>query len=115
MDETSLSLLERLQRADNRAHWDGLYEVYAPLIRHWLAKYDVLDHDAEDLVQEVLMVMMKELPKFEHSGNVGAFRAWMKNILVHRLRNFWRQSKRHAMATTSAFPVLRPARPTRWR
>jgi RNA polymerase sigma-70 factor (ECF subfamily) len=40
------------------------------------------------------MSVCKSLNSFEHSGRPGAFRAWLKSILVNRLRNFWRTRDR---------------------
>jgi len=90
MNETSLSLLNRLRRSPESESWDRLVDLYAPLIRAWLRKYDVQDSDADDLVQEVLLAVSKDLSKFEHGGQPGAFRGWLKAILVNRLRKFWR-------------------------
>ncbi len=98
MTETSLSLLNRLRRSPESESWTRLVELYAPLIRIWLHKYEVQDSDAEDLVQEVLLAVTKDLTKFEHRGQPGAFRAWLKEILVNRLRNFWRARDRRREA-----------------
>src|SRR5262249_41614921 len=32
-----------------------------------------------------------EVPKFQHNGQQGAFRAWLRTILTHRVRHFLRQ------------------------
>jgi RNA polymerase sigma-70 factor (ECF subfamily) len=72
--------------------------LYTPLIRAWLRKYDVQDSDADDLVQEVLLAVSKDLAKFEHRGQLGAFRGWLKAILVNRLRKFWRARDRRPQA-----------------
>mgnify|MGYP001822717902 FL=1 len=98
MNETSLSLLNRLRRSPESESWDRLVELYAPLIRAWLRKYDVQESDAEDLVQEVLLAVSKDLGKFEHAGQPGAFRGWLKAILVNRLRKFWRARDRRPQA-----------------
>jgi RNA polymerase sigma-70 factor (ECF subfamily) len=49
-------------------------------------------------VQEVLTVLVRELPQFQH-GRPGAFRAWLRSILVNRLRGVWRSRQTHAAAT----------------
>ncbi len=98
MNSTSISLLNRLQQTDDSKNWNRLVELYAPLLRVWLRKYDVQASDADDLVQEVLMVVSKELKSFDHSGRPGAFRSWLRTILVHRLRNFWRAQGRRPQA-----------------
>jgi RNA polymerase sigma-70 factor (ECF subfamily) len=90
MEKTSLSLLARLRSSPESETWNRLVDLYAPLIRAWLRKYDVQDSDADDLVQEVLLAVSKDVGKFEHGGQPGAFRGWLKAILVNRLRKFWR-------------------------
>ena len=98
MNETSLSLLNRLRRSPESESWDRLVELYAPLLRAWLRKYDVQVSDADDLTQEVLLAVSKDLDKFEHAGQPGAFRGWLKAILVNRLRKFWRSRDRRPQA-----------------
>jgi RNA polymerase sigma factor (sigma-70 family) len=98
MNDTSLSLLHRLRHAPESESWNRLVDLYTPLIRAWLRKYDVQDSDADDLVQEVLLAVSKDLAKFEHRGQPGDFRGWLKAILVNRLRNFWRARDRRPQA-----------------
>ncbi len=93
---TSLSLLDRLCQAANSADWDQLVRAYSPLLSKWAGRYDVQAADVEDLVQDVLLVVMRELPSFRHSRQPGAFRTWLRRILVNRLRNFWRDRGRGA-------------------
>ncbi len=92
--ETSLSLLERLRNSPDDADWSRLIEAYSPLVRAWVLRSGVQPADADDLVQEVLLVVHRELPKFQHNQRTGAFRSWLRQIVVHRLRNFWRSRDR---------------------
>lgn len=94
MLETSLSLLDRLRQSPEDADWSRLIEAYSPLLRAWMMRAEVQAADADDLVQEVLLVVHRELPKFEHNQRRGAFRKWLRQIVVHRLRNFWRSRGR---------------------
>ncbi len=64
--------------------------LYTPLIQGWLHRHGLGHADAADLTQEVLAVLVRELPHFQHDGRTGAFRAWLRLITVHRLRDFWR-------------------------
>jgi RNA polymerase sigma-70 factor (ECF subfamily) len=98
VNETSLSLLNRLRHSPESETWDRLVELYAPLIRAWLRKYDVQASDADDLVQEVLLAVSKDLGTFDHGGYPGAFRGWLKAILINRLRKFWRDRDRRPQA-----------------
>jgi RNA polymerase sigma-70 factor (ECF subfamily) len=93
--ETSFSLLERLCRPGDNESWQRLVDLYTPLLQSWLRRYAVLEPaDVDDLVQEVLLTVSQELPRFRHNRQRGAFRSWLRLILVHRLRLFWR-SRQH--------------------
>ncbi len=98
MAETSLSLLNRLQKTGDPENWNRLVELYAPLLRAWLRKYGVQSSDADDLIQDVLLVVSNNLKSFDHNGRPGAFRTWLRSILVNRLRNFWRARGRRPEA-----------------
>lgn len=93
MNETSLSLLESARGDANHDAWRRLEGIYSPLLRQWLLRFEVETADADDLNQEVLLTVSRELARFEHSGRAGAFRSWLRTILVHRLRDFWRSRK----------------------
>ena len=54
MNSTSISLLHRLQQTEDSENWNRLVDLYAPLLRAWLRKYEVQDSDADDLVQRTL-------------------------------------------------------------
>jgi RNA polymerase sigma-70 factor, ECF subfamily len=88
--ETSLSLLERLRLRPDSTSWQRLVDLYTPLIAGWLRRQGVQPADVEDLTQEVLGVLVRELPHFRHDLRRGAFRRWLRGIAVNRLRTFWR-------------------------
>ena len=90
MFETSHSLIDHLCNESDAASWERLIELYSPLLRGWINRYEVQAADADDLIQDVLMVVMRELPSFRHNQQTGAFRSWLRRIVVNRLRNFWR-------------------------
>jgi RNA polymerase sigma factor (sigma-70 family) len=102
MPETSLSLLNRLQQSATPEGWDRLVGLYGPLLTTWLRKYGVQASDADDLVQDVLLTVSNNLKSFDHNGRPGAFRAWLRSILVNRLRNFWRARDRRPQAPGDA-------------
>jgi RNA polymerase sigma-70 factor (ECF subfamily) len=105
MNETSLSLLARIRQSADSDSWNRLVELYAPLMRGWLRSYEVTGADADDLVQDVLIVVSQELPKFKHNERPGAFRSWLKKILVNRLRNYWR-ARQHRPTVTGGSSMV---------
>ena len=68
--------LESMWRQPHAAAWQRLHDLYRPLIRHWLAGVPGLGDEAEDLAQEVLVVLVRELPRFQRQRE-GSFRAWL--------------------------------------
>jgi RNA polymerase sigma-70 factor (ECF subfamily) len=99
MMETSASLLERLRQPSDAAAWERLVHLYTPLLRGWLRRHLVEDNDADDLVQEVLQVLVQELPQFHYDPQRGSFRGWLRTITVHRVRMFWRSRRARPLAT----------------
>lgn len=99
MSHTSLTLLERLRDSDESESWDRLAELYTPLLRAWMRRYDVQESDADDVVQQVLMTVAAEVRSFDHNGRDGAFRSWLRKILANRLREHWRARKYRPVAT----------------
>lgn len=93
MTLTSVSLLGRARNDAEPDSWRRLAAIYTPLLRQWARRYELQATDVDDLVQEVLVTVARELPAFEHSGRTGAFRRWLKTILVHRLQNYWRSGR----------------------
>src|SRR5262245_19581645 len=86
---TSYSLLERARDPGDAASWRKLTDLYSPLIRRWARAYVTQLADADAVVQDVLAVLVREQPRFEHSHNPGAFRAWLRSIMINRLRATW--------------------------
>ena len=90
---TSVSLLERLRTNPDDGAWERLVAVYRPWVVGWLRRQGLGDSDAEDLAQDILLVVLRELPSFQHNRRPGAFRAWLRAITVHRLRDFGRSRR----------------------
>jgi RNA polymerase sigma-70 factor (ECF subfamily) len=88
---TSRTLLDRLRSQHDPHAWQRWLSVYEPLLRAWLGRHRFQPADIDDLVQNILVVVSRKLPAFAHNGQPGAFRAWLRGILVHEIRSFWRQ------------------------
>ena len=92
MSSTHLSLLAEAQAGSQQA-WSRLVELYQPLLYGWLRRQNVPHDDAQELTQEVLAVVVKEIGQFDHEGRPGGFRRWLKEITVHRALGFLRARK----------------------
>jgi RNA polymerase sigma-70 factor (ECF subfamily) len=94
MKTTSVSLLRRLQApGPHESDWQRFQDIYLPLIRHWLGRVPGLAEETADLSQEVLIVVLREIPRFERQRE-GSFRTWLRQVTVNKLRTYWKQRGR---------------------
>jgi RNA polymerase sigma-70 factor, ECF subfamily len=98
---TSATLLERLNDRSDSIAWRRLVVLYTPLIYAWLRRHGVSADDADDLTQEVLEVVVREVTRFHHNGRVGAFRTWLRTITINCLRHSLRSRRLRAHTTRS--------------
>src|SRR2546423_1636549 len=87
---TPRSLLDRICGGDHDA-WRHLLAIYEPLLHHWLRSLPLQASDRDALTQQVLAVLVRKLPGFRHNGREGAFRAWLRSVTLHELRDFFRR------------------------
>jgi RNA polymerase sigma-70 factor, ECF subfamily len=83
-------LLQRLNDRSDSVAWQRLVDLYNPLVNSWLRRQGVSAEDAEDLSQEVLGIVVREVSQFQHNGRAGAFRTWLRTITINCLRQSWR-------------------------
>ena len=96
MNTTPVSLLERLRQASEvrQADWDRLVELYTPLLYYWARRQGLQEADAADLVQDVLAVLVRELPRFEYDRGK-SFRGWLRTLT---LRKWWEKCRRQQLS-----------------
>jgi RNA polymerase sigma-70 factor (ECF subfamily) len=85
MHTTPITLLERLRDASDARAWERLLDLYAPLLYFWAIRAGESPHDAADLVQDVLVVLVKTLPGFRYDADK-SFRGWLRTVTLNKLR-----------------------------
>ena len=105
-DNTSMSLLGRLRSEENSPAWDRFVDIYGPLVPGWLKRKGVPTDVAEDVRQEVLLKVVNEIKNFNHNGHAGAFRAWLRVVMMHRLRTIQRRRFRPGEANSPDWSVV---------
>ncbi len=101
MSETSASLLENLRERPDPRSWKRLVDLYWPLVYGWLRQRGLQHGDAEDIAQDVLQVLLRELPRFRYDRNRGSFRSWLRTITANRLRGFRRKCRARRLTLES--------------
>jgi RNA polymerase sigma-70 factor (ECF subfamily) len=74
---TRPSLLARLKDWSHQTAWREFDHDYAPLVRNIARRAGLTDAEADEVAQETLIAVAKNIGEFEHAGNRGSFRAWL--------------------------------------
>src|SRR5262245_38220683 len=91
MTETSVSLLERLREPFDPAAWSRFVALYTPLIYAWACRARLQEQDAQDLVQDVFITLLRVLPKFTYDPEQ-SFRRWLRTVTMNAWRNTYNRA-----------------------
>jgi RNA polymerase sigma factor (sigma-70 family) len=92
---TRYSLLGRLQDWSDDDSWRDFFETYWRLIYATALKAGLSESEAQDVVQETIISVAKDLHKFERVRERGSFRGWLRNIIRWRIADQFRKRIRH--------------------
>ena len=102
---TSTDLLRKVKSLSDGGAWRDFLLTYEPFIESWLRGRGLDEHRAGDVRQEVMCVLVRELPNFVHNGNTGAFRAWLRKVMVNQLRSYRREQLRIGIPASPDFDL----------
>lgn len=87
---TRRSLISRLKSWDDHDSWREFFDAYWRLIYHFSLKSGLNELEAHDVVQETMVSVAREMPKFRYDSKRGSFKSWLLKItrarVVDRLR-----------------------------
>lgn len=79
---TRVSLLEALAKGDTERAWAIFFVKYSKMINVWCRRWGASVEDAEDVVQETLLLVFRKIAQFHYNPEL-SFRAWLKTITHH--------------------------------
>ncbi len=82
---TRYSLLSRLQNWDDQASWKDFFDTYWRLIYSIALKSGLTDSEAQDVVQETIISVAKNIHKFKRDRALGTFKGWLRNLTRWRI------------------------------
>jgi RNA polymerase sigma factor (sigma-70 family) len=82
---TRYSLLSRLQNWDDRDSWKNFFDTYWRLIYSIALKSSLTDAEAQDVVQETIICVAKDINKFKRDRKFGSFKGWLRNLTRWRI------------------------------
>lgn len=91
---TRRSLLSRLRAWDDRESWNAFYEAYGRLLFRYAVKAGLNASEAEDVVQDTIVSVAKEMPEFRYDPERGSFKGWLHQIVRRRVVDHLRRRPR---------------------
>jgi RNA polymerase sigma factor (sigma-70 family) len=88
---TRYTLLGRLQNWDDQDSWKVFFDTYWRLIYAIARKSGLNDAEAQDVVQETVISVAKDIHKFRRDRSLGTFKGWLRNITRWRIADHLRK------------------------
>ena len=91
---TRETLIRRIRDANDGPAWDEFCKLYQPLVRVYVGRFRLQDHDAEDLAQDVFAKLHGHMGRFDLDHSRGKFRGWLRSFTDNRVRDWLRARSR---------------------
>jgi RNA polymerase sigma-70 factor (ECF subfamily) len=82
---TRYSLLSRLQDREDNDSWKEFFDIYWRLIYSVARKAGLTEVEAQEVVQETVISVAKDIEKFKRDRRLGSFKGWLRNLTRWRI------------------------------
>jgi len=107
---TRYTLLSRLEDRGDQDSWKDFFDTYWRLIYSVAIKSGLTEAEAQDVVQETIISVARDIHKFERDRTLGSFKGWLRNIIRWRIADQLRKRTRASWGDASQ-PGADPPRP----
>lgn len=94
---TRATLLERLKDSQDDSSWADFFGIYKNLIVGVAVNAGLKHDEAQDVLQETMATVSRQMPGFKYDAKSGSFKAWLLNTTRWRIADQFR--KREVRAT----------------
>src|ERR1043166_9565329 len=95
---TRWTLIERLKNWDDQESWRQFFDTYWKLIYGVAIKSGLTHPEAQDVVQETVMSVCKNMTNFKANPAYGSFKAWLLHLTRWRITDQLRKRGRAVIA-----------------
>ncbi len=100
--ETRASLLMTMRDSGPcQVAWREFYDRYAPAIFRIARLRGFAEHEAEDVVQQVMVVIAKHIDHFDYDTSRGRFRHWVQRVTENKIVDLYRRRLRESREEAS--------------
>ena len=90
---TRRSLVERLADWGDRLRWQEFFDAYWKLIYSAARRSGLTDTEAQEVVQETIITVAKNIGKLKYDPTIGSFKGWLLQITRWRIADQFRNRK----------------------
>src|SRR2546423_6122844 len=91
---TRRSLLTRLKRWDDQESWQQFFDTYWKLIYSVALRAGLSESESEDVVQDTIFSVARQMPQFKYDRVRGSFKRWLFLITRRRIADHLRKEYR---------------------
>ena len=99
---TRRTLLSRLRNLDDQESWRTFFNLYWRLLYNVARKAGLDDPGAQEIVQDTVIAVARQMPEFRYDPSRGTFRQWLLRItrrrVIDHLRRVYRQPLKAGIA-----------------
>jgi RNA polymerase sigma-70 factor (ECF subfamily) len=88
---TRRSLVDRLANWDDRKHWQEFFDSYWKLIYSTARKSGLTDAESQEVVQETVITVARNIDKLKYDPAIGSFKGWLLQITRWRIADQFRK------------------------
>jgi RNA polymerase sigma-70 factor (ECF subfamily) len=97
---TRQSLLARLKYLDDQKSWGEFFDAYWRLIHATALKAGLTEVEAQEVVQEVMIVAAKKMPGFTYEPGKDSLKGWLLGVTRWKVADQFRRREKEAPALT---------------
>src|ERR1700741_2340211 len=91
MTATRRSLVERLADWGDQLRWQEFFDTYSKLIYSAARGTGLTDAEAQEVVQETVITVAKNIDKLKYDPAIGSFKGWLLQITRWRIVDQFRK------------------------
>jgi RNA polymerase sigma factor (sigma-70 family) len=95
---TRPSLLLRLRNSQDHEAWLEFVSLYEPLTYRLLRRHGMQDADAREIMQELFLIVSRNIDRWDPDPNRGSFRGWLRHVARNLVIKWLKHGQRRLIA-----------------